>query len=280
MTPFIVEKNVKVPTPVPCGRCPNCITRRVQGWAFRIEYEMKRCYSAVFITLTYDTLHVPIKPSGYMSLSKKDIQLFIKQLRNLHRKKPLYDTYEKKHVRPKIIYYAAGEYGPKTNRPHYHIILLNSRLDLIQPAWNKGEIHYGETVAGNSIGYAMKYISKPSRIPLHEGDDRQPEFSLMSKKIGSNYINEKTIKYHTQHLAFNSYLTTPEGNKISMPRYYRDKIYTEEQKLAVGYFNRQRIEQMEAEAIQKNPNYLQEKAVNNAAAFKKMYKNSSHNQKL
>ena len=47
-----------------------------------------------------------------------------------------------------------------------------------------------------SIVYTMKYISKKSQIPVHELDDREKEFALMSKRLGENYINDKTIKWH------------------------------------------------------------------------------------
>lgn len=160
--------------PVPCGKCPECRARRTSGWSFRLMQQQKKAVSSYFITLTYDTAHVPITKSGFMGLDKRDVQLFIKRLRKAHGV-PLPDT--------AIKYYAVGEYGGKTKRPHYHIILFNAKLELIQPAWDKGQVHYGQ-VAGASVGYTLKYMSKPSKIPMFKGDDRLKEFSLMSKGLG------------------------------------------------------------------------------------------------
>lgn len=172
LTPYLVkDKQTKDETPVPCGRCPECAARRISAWSFRLMQESKNSISAHFITLTYDTKHVPITKNGFPEVRKTDVQKFFKRLRKAQQK--LGDG-------PPIKYYLAAEYGGKTKRPHYHAIIFNSSVELFQPSWPLGHIHYGE-VTGASIGYTLKYISKPSRVPMHKNDDRQPEFSLMSK---------------------------------------------------------------------------------------------------
>lgn len=112
-----------------------------------------------------------------MDLSKRDIQLFLKRLRKAHES-------HRGQMQP-IKYYAVGEYGGITGRPHYHIILFNADIELIQDAWQNGQVHYGK-VSGASVGYTLKYMTKPSRIPMHRNDDRTKEFSLMSKGLGKN----------------------------------------------------------------------------------------------
>lgn len=171
LTPFQVKQKKMgswEEIPVPCGKCPECRARLVSSWSFRLMQEYKHSDSGHFITLTYDTQHVPITPNGFMTLNKRDIQLFMKKLR--------------KHYDRKIVYYLCGEYGGKTKRPHYHAIIFNlDRLAPLEESWNIGAIHYGE-VNEASVGYTLKYMDKPRTIPLHRNDDRQPEFSLMSKK--------------------------------------------------------------------------------------------------
>lgn len=197
MTPFCVKRDGQE-TPVPCGKCPECCARRVSGWSFRLMQEDKNSESAYFITLTYDTNFVPITGKGFMDLSKEDLQKFFKRLRKatVNHRHQAHGGYRGK-VQPNecpeckaakpIKYYAVGEYGGRTFRPHYHIILFNAVLELIQPAWDKGSVHYG-TVTGASIGYSLKYISKPGKIPLHGNDDRQKEFALMSKGSAADIL--------------------------------------------------------------------------------------------
>jgi hypothetical protein len=221
-TPFHVN-NPRYPiysndrqVPVPCGKCPACLSRRTSVWTFRLKQHAKNAISSHFVTLTYDTRYVPISSRGFLTLDKRDVQLYFKKLRKAHGKN-----------HEPIKYYLAGEYGSKTYRPHYHIILFNADIELIHKAWDKGEVHIGELTEA-SAAYTAKYINKGKIIPMHQNDDRLPEFSLMSKKLGLNYLSEKIIRYHRADIERN-YLTLEDGKKISLPRYYRQKIWTEKQ---------------------------------------------------
>ena len=157
----------------PCGKCLQCLKRRASAWSFRLMQEEKRSDSGLFVTLTYDTRSVPITENGFMTLQKQDVQKFFKRLRKLL-------------PGAKIKYYACGEYGGHTLRPHYHIILFNADAASVASAWSLdgtpiGHIHYG-LVTGASVGYTLKYMMKPAIIPMHSRDDRVKEFSLMSKE--------------------------------------------------------------------------------------------------
>lgn len=211
-TPFMVTRSDGIVVPVPCGKCPACLKRRASHWSFRLQKEAERATSAHWITLTYSNSHVPITQRGYMTLDVRSFQLFMKRLRKAN-----------KGVR--LRYYAAGEYGSKTWRPHWHCTLFNAELKTIQPAWNLGEVWFG-SVEGASIGYTLKYMMKPPRIPVHRNDDRVKERSLMSKGLGSNYLTDTVIRYHKADLT-RCYITLPGGVKCSLPRYLREKIYDE-----------------------------------------------------
>lgn len=207
---------------VPCYKCYNCKMKRASNWSYRLMQELKVSNTAHFITLTYDTTNVPITQKGLMNLNKRHIQLFMKKLR--------------KKNNLSLKYYVAGEYGTKTRRPHYHMILFNCHINTIQDCWQYGQIHYG-TVSEASVGYTLKYISKPTRIPMWKGDDRQKEFSLMSKGIGINYIYDKRIiEWHKNDLLNRKYVNLLDGKKASMPRYYKEKLYTIEEQLLISEY--------------------------------------------
>jgi len=200
--------------PVPCGKCPACLARRTSAWSFRLMQEDKVSSSAKFVTLTYDTDHVPITPKGYMTLDKSHVQDFMKRLR--HYSPPL----------PAIKYYAAGEYGSQGMRPHYHLIMFNIDEEAVRKAWTFGQIDFG-TVTGASVAYTAKYINKGKMIPVHSNDDRIPEFSLMSKGIGKSYMTPAVVAYHKADVSRN-YVILDGGVKVSLPRYFREKIYDED----------------------------------------------------
>lgn len=262
LTPFnMTNKMTGEIMHLPCGRCYPCTMRRVSGWSFRLVQEDKRAYTSAFVTLTYNTKNIPIgickncnteeevnnyKGSGYKTLCKKCLQNFFKRLR-YYEKEERYLSDSRNNC--PIRYYACGEYGSKHYRPHYHIILFNASVKAIEKAWTKdgkplGDIFYG-TVAEASIGYCLKYINKPSKIPMHKNDDRLKEFAIMSKRLGDNYINERTKKWHHSNLENNFYLPLQGGKKASIPRYYKQKMFSKEQLKAVAFFKKQQKEKEE-----------------------------------
>lgn len=228
---------------LPCGKCPNCMKRRTSGWSFRLMKEGDISETALFVTLTYNTSYVPMSKNGFMTLDKSAVQLFMKRLR--------------KESDKKLKYYAIGEYGGKRNRPHYHLILFNADPENVEKAWSYytpggrrsrlGSVYIG-TVTGASIGYVLKYMTKKGSIPKHKNDDRVKEFSLMSKGLGANYVTDAMKKWHHNALLDRNYVPILDGKKISMPRYYKDRIYSPTQRLLIGnHFKKVMPDKMEEE---------------------------------
>lgn len=211
---------------VPCGSCFACMTNRRQDWTIRILEEWKQYTNALFVTLTYNDDNVP-KRNGILSVSKEDLQNFLKRLR-------------KEYPPGKIRYYAVGEYGSKTFRPHYHIILFGVPMHddaIINSSWNryntKGELLYSLgniTVTQLSIRrivYTTKYHVNKTAYP----EGAEPSFALMSKGIGKNYIEEKK-KFHDGRVK-NSYYQYYEYKK-KLPRYYKNKLYSEKERKEIS----------------------------------------------
>lgn len=261
--------------PVPCGRCPKCLTRKASAWSHRLMQHERQYSLAFFVTFTYDDENVPYTDSGYHTLRRDDMKQCMKNLR--------------KRSYTKISYFTVGEYGTERNRPHYHTLLFNCDLchlvgkklaDMAMrypeiyldgkfkfydvPVWGKGYISIGY-VEGASVGYCMKYISKPSKIPVNDKDDREQEKAMMSKGIGSNYLTPQMQSWHLQDLCNRMYCTTQQGVKLSMPRYYKDKIYTEEQRDTIRDFQHQKINYDQAKKEQQsNYDLYTQKFINKA----------------
>lgn len=235
LSPFGVKNQNGDRVCVPCGVCTDCRKRYASAWSFRLMQEEKQSESAFFTTLTYDTKHVPITRNGFMSLNKRDTQLFMKRLRK-H-----VSNYTNKTVK----YFLCGEYGGKFKRPHYHAIIYNvPDPTMIDLAWQLGDTVTG-SVTGASIGYTTKYMIKQKKIPMHQNDDRLREFGLMSKGLGAAYINQKTIKWHLTDAQNRYYIPIENGKKITMPRYYKQRIYEEDMRNILGEIVRQKaVEKM------------------------------------
>lgn len=218
------------PNLVPCGKCPKCKSRLVSNWAFRLMQEEKHCLQAFWCTLTYGPDQLDRSPNGYLTFarSRKDkarhVQLFFKRLRQNQNR-----WYKKqktpKQLRKKIKYFLVAEYGSEGERPHFHAHIFNAAPDCIRAAWTHGYVYFG-TVTYASCIYTMKYVMKPGKVPYHKRDDRVPEFRLMSKGLGANYLTPAMVKFHRDDIEDRAYITLDGGQRVGMPRYYLNKIYS------------------------------------------------------
>lgn len=197
---------------VPCGKCNNCLQTKRASWSFRLMTELRQATSASFLTLTYDEATAPRHESGALTLRKSDVQLFIKRLRKLQ-------------AQP-IRYYACGEYGTQTLRPHYHIILFNldpQFLRQVPNVWGLGHVHRGDVTMA-SIHYTTKYVI--NRTTDYPG--RDPPFALMSRRPGIGACYEETHKrYHRKPFRT---IAMFNGIPTPLPRYYKEKFFSSEER--------------------------------------------------
>lgn len=202
---------------VPCGYCGACRHNRRTEWSFRLKEELKSSSTCYFVTLTYDNENLPYTDMASTgSLCKTDVQKFLKRVR-------WHDN--NKNIR----YYAVGEYGTSTHRPHYHAIMFNvSDTESIRKSWKLGHIKI-DPINEARIHYVTKYhvnFDKRARKGIKE-----PEFALMSRKpgIGAEYLKKNSKWHYKNEFTF----VINNGYKQAIPRYYKNKIFTEEEREAL-----------------------------------------------
>ena len=224
------ESPVAFHTLVPCGHCMGCRLDRARVWADRMLLELKdNDYKALFVTLTYNNASLPVAwHVGYnyydgfyedveplvldddeewiaaaagapATLSIRDTQLFMKRLRK---------TFKNRRLR----FFLAGEYGPKTHRPHYHAIIYGLTLSdfkdcrikdfnkLGQPRyisksfekiWGNGYCVLAP-VNWNTCAYVSRYTMKKvykSENPNAYSPDQLPPFCTMSRRPGIGLLH-------------------------------------------------------------------------------------------
>lgn len=144
-----------------------------------------------FVTLTYDEDSVPIAPDGQPTLLPAHGVSFRKRLRT--------------HLgqsSSEFRFFFVGEYGDRTQRPHYHMIgfglpIWDSKKGafqdvskLIEDKWSQGFVQV-EPVTEQRMAYVAHYCTKkmtrPSDIRL---GSRHPEFSQMSRRpaLGDSFV--------------------------------------------------------------------------------------------
>lgn len=165
--------------PFGCGKCLACRVKKRREWTTRLLLEMLKVDAGCFLTLTYSEDYVPVTDTGHRTLSKRDLQLFMKRFRaNL-------EHYKKRKV--PVRFFAVGEYGSRgTQRPHYHLLIFGvSDLDIdvirsVEAAWSE-PAKRGQRGNGMSFGrwtldplndkriaycagYVMKKLVNPKRV--------------------------------------------------------------------------------------------------------------------
>jgi len=186
------------PVEVACGQCVECRLLRRSDWIVRNVHESQyyaefQDRGSCFLTLTYDNENMP----SDAGLHVYDMQWFLYRLRTWLRREKRIEG---------ISYYYTGEYGTRSNRPHWHMLLFGydfreSRIfkglspeghrsylsDDLMKLWPKGHSELG-SITVQSVGYCTGYIS----VDQKEASDRfirrsdvrewrvRPEFSRMS----------------------------------------------------------------------------------------------------
>lgn len=209
-----------VPIQVPCGKCITCRQTSARMWAIRCSHEARLHDYTSFVTLTYDDAH--LGPGG--SLEKRELQLFIKRLR--------------KAIYPILIrYYACGEYGLETKRPHYHLLIYGYDFkdkipysvdgdsvlcisELLSSLWTYGFSTVAEATLG-SIYYVAGYVTKKYSMTDDDYADREKVFSVMSLRpgIGSGFYDKYSSDMYSYDVMYQDH--KPIGKP---PRYY-DKLH-------------------------------------------------------
>lgn len=227
-------------TLLPCGKCIGCTIDRSRQWATRMMLELKYHEKACFVTLTYNDDNLPI--SGWedengnwhesYSLAKSDFQRFMKRLRR---------HYEPEEIR----FFACGEYGGKTRRPHYHAILFgidfseDRYVDKVTP---EGVVYYRSPtleskwtdgfsmitdVNWNTCAYVARYCTKKKygrQNIYYQTFGLVPEFNLMSRRPG---IGAKYFEEHGEEVYINQeiFLHNNKGGLKVRPPAYFDRLY-------------------------------------------------------
>ena len=192
-----------------------------------------------FLTLTYRDESLP--ENG--SLEKTHVPAYMKRLRSRLARKA---RREGKHPQ-RLRYYHCGEYGDRTNRPHYHALLFgyaypDQELYKTTPSghrlftsyqadkdWTHGHVIIGE-VSFDSAAYVARYIMKKKTGVLADKyyervlDDSglvvrvEPEYTTQSNGLGKEWWR----KFHRD--VYPRDYVTIEGRKIKPPRYYDELL--------------------------------------------------------
>lgn len=262
--PAVPDKRVLM-VPTKCGNCMECRKSKMREWVIRLTEDIKQHKNGKCVTLTFSNekisqIHeaIKIQTNGeiwkikHLGITTKETEKAIQKLKNKQSGYELDNaiaTYAVRHftenwrkeftTAPR--HWLITELGHNgTENIHLHgIIWTNESYDKIEQHWQYGYIwpkkylnktgtwiRHATYVNNQSINYFTKYITKTDQIYT-----TYKPVILCSKGIGRNYtntLNAKSNKYNYNNT--NETYRTPTGNKLALPIYYRNKIYTDNER--------------------------------------------------
>ncbi|UCS96046.1 MAG: replication initiation protein [Microviridae sp.] len=202
-----------------CGKCLECREQKSRQWRIRMIEEIRENTNAIFVTLT-------INDESYEKLSKKynlkeENEIATKALR-------LWLERVRKFTKKSLKHWFITELGHEnTKRLHLHGIIWGEKAkESCQNWWGYGYVFIGTWVNEQTINYIIKYM-------LKEDKDNKHFYGkvLCSSGLGSSYTNRidaENNKYKGENT--NETYRLRNGTKINLPIYYRNKIYTDEER--------------------------------------------------
>lgn len=226
--------------PVGCQNCIECRKKKSREWQVRLTEDIKKNKNGKFITLTFSNeaikeIYEEVQkeaqknkcqvPQGY-DMDNATATMAVRRWLERHRKK-----YGKT-----IRHWLVTELGHNgTENIHLHGIIWSDKpLDEIESIWGYGWMWKGKTVNGKitnyvnaqTINYIVKYVTKV--------DERHKTYKgiiLTSPGIGGNYTertDSKRNEYKEENT--NEAYRLGNGQKTALPIYYRNKIYSDEER--------------------------------------------------
>lgn len=202
-----------------CGKCYECRKQKARAWLVRMSEELRQNPNALFVTLTItDEQFLAIKKKYNLKNEeeciKKMVRLWLERVRKVSKKSI-------KH------WFTTERGGEKTERYHLHGIVWNIKdTNLITGLWRYGFTFIGSFVNEKTINYITKYITKT--------DLKHKDFSptiLCSAGIGEGYLSRsdsESNRYRGKQTTETYRLRN--GTKLNLPIYYRNKLYTDEER--------------------------------------------------
>lgn len=224
--------------PIPCGNCIECMKKKARDWQIRLQEDIKTHTGAKMTTLTFSNesikeLHTKIILDNPALSSLKGYELDNKIATVAIR---LFNERYRKKYKKALRHWFVTELGHNgTENIHLHgIVWPQCSLEELESLWKYGWIwkyRYingvkTNYVNGKTISYSTKYITKKDELYKHY----KPKV-LCSPGIGRNYtntLNAQMNKFKGEDTR--QTYKTETGHKISLPTYWRKKIYDDEER--------------------------------------------------
>jgi len=208
---------------VGCGKCVECRKQKARSWQVRLMEELRENKNGKFVTYTFSERElqkidnkIDKRVKGY----ERDNAICTYAVRHYT------ERWRKKYKKTLRHWLVTELGGTNTERVHLHGIVWTDEIEDITKIWKYGKTYIGEYCSEQTVNYIIKYVNKV--------DEKHKEYTskiYASKGIGANYIKRKDSKNNKyKEKETKETYTTRTGTELALPVYYRNKIYTEEER--------------------------------------------------
>lgn len=156
---------------------------------FKLRYWHRTKYRPEHYGTTFDLSFLPPEDKVFGVLSRRDIVLFLKRLRNELVRQNHYRRFQ---CSTSFKYFFVGEYGPSKFRPHYHGIISTDDKEafkriskVVSKVWSYGRCTVERTYGTSGSGsYCASYVNGFGYVPLLQQLPAFRPFVLHSCHIG------------------------------------------------------------------------------------------------
>ncbi|WVR22114.1 MAG: replication initiation protein [Malazfec virus 2] len=255
-----------------CGECIECLQRKANDWKVRMYEECKVRPNGRFVTLTFSNESIKElcekKATKYWDglghltgydvdngIASRAVYLWLERCRKKLKRQPRH--------------WLVTELGHEgTENIHLHGIVWDDDYETVRGEWKYGIIWDGyenkeSYVNEATVNYIIGYVNKRDELHKHY----KPKV-YASKGIGAAYIEGvNKFKHSYRGNRTQDWYTTKEGYKIAMPKYYRRKLYSDEER-----------EDLWMTRLNEGKNYIRgEKVLNNEHELKLLEKHRKLN---
>lgn len=215
--------------PIACGNCIECRKQKARQWQVRMHEEMKNGVPGYFVTMSFAPEELQ-KLITELDIKESNAVVTIAVRRFLERWRKKYKTSCK--------HWLITELGHNnTERIHLHgIIWTNKNMSCLEDIWKYGNVYIGKYCNAKTINYIIKYVTK-----IDTTHKNYRSIILCSAGIGGNYKTRNHEKGHEERTGARGgkkattaipkdYYILPNGQRINMPIYYRNFLFSEEER--------------------------------------------------
>lgn len=172
---------------VNCGKCLNCLEEKKKEVGNRAVHDLEQYKLKYMITLTYDEINAVRNKYGETTLVKEHLNKYIKALQYVAKK---YNFGEAKNS---FSYVACGEYGAKTQRAHYHLVVgTNWFIErTMREKWKYGNVKIEKIKSVASVFYTTGYTAKKIGFNDKKFKNKEVAFLKFKRGLGLNWIEKK-----------------------------------------------------------------------------------------